>query len=307
MNSTTNQPSLLELAKQGNAKAIAALMNRQLQPKGITAKVAVKDGYLQIMLESVQVPNQQALVAFVHKGITGLGAASIKKVKVYGCQAGSAMPAWRQEFELAQQQLSPNSTAAQSVTTTTRETRNKLIAKTQLKAISLGNIILDWVNLSAKPFAINASQKFEQLPKLPKIGVIGTSAVLLTFGVNLLANPNPDYRFNKELYTLLESSTNPDSVTTQKNIVTEVYGIKKAQEAGKKYCQLLASGVSKDESQQEDLFKLVNLADEGQITSEEFAQLTIVDISIKMTAEKVYCPEYLDITQKASLKDRFSN
>lgn len=219
MNSTTNQPNLLELAKQGNAHAIATLMNRQLQPKGITAKAALKYGCLQIMLESVQVPNQQALVAFVHKGITGLGAASIKKVKVYGCQAEAAMPAWRQEFELAQQQLSPNSTAAQSVTTTTRETQNKLIAKTQLKAIIIGNIILDWVNLSAKPFAINTSQKFEQLPKLPKIRVIGTSAVLLVFGVQFIANPNQDSRFNQELYTLLESSTNPESVTTQKKYI----------------------------------------------------------------------------------------
>ncbi|WP_277926746.1 MULTISPECIES: hypothetical protein [Nostoc] len=37
------QPNLLELAKQGDAQAIASLINRQLQPKGITAKVALKD------------------------------------------------------------------------------------------------------------------------------------------------------------------------------------------------------------------------------------------------------------------------
>ena len=35
-------PTALELAKQGNPKAIAALMNRSLQAKGITVKVAVK-------------------------------------------------------------------------------------------------------------------------------------------------------------------------------------------------------------------------------------------------------------------------
>jgi len=76
------QPNLLELAKQGDAQAIASLMNRQLQPKGITVKVALKDACLQIMLESAQVPNQQALVAFVRKGIVGLGAASIERVGV---------------------------------------------------------------------------------------------------------------------------------------------------------------------------------------------------------------------------------
>lgn len=31
-----SQPNLLELAKQGDTKAIATLINRQLQPKGIT-------------------------------------------------------------------------------------------------------------------------------------------------------------------------------------------------------------------------------------------------------------------------------
>lgn len=59
------QQNDLELAKQGNPHAIAALMNRQLQPKGITAKATLKDGCLQIMLESTQVPDQQALVSFM--------------------------------------------------------------------------------------------------------------------------------------------------------------------------------------------------------------------------------------------------
>ena len=100
---TQTQPNLLELAKQGNAKAIAALMNRQLQPKGITAKAALKDGCLQIMLESAQLSNQQALVAFIRKGITSLGTAPIERVKVYGRQTGEEIPAWSQEFELRTQ------------------------------------------------------------------------------------------------------------------------------------------------------------------------------------------------------------
>ncbi len=47
------QPNLLDLAKQGNPKAIAALLNCSLQAKGITAKANLKEnGYLQFMLES---------------------------------------------------------------------------------------------------------------------------------------------------------------------------------------------------------------------------------------------------------------
>jgi len=103
MNSTTTQPHLLELAKQGNAQAIATLMNRQLQTKGITAKAALKEECLQIILESAQVPNQQALVVFIRKGITNLGAEPIKKVKVYGRQIGEEFPAWNEEFSVVAQ------------------------------------------------------------------------------------------------------------------------------------------------------------------------------------------------------------
>jgi hypothetical protein len=53
------QPDLLALAKQGNPKAIAALLNRSLQAKGITAKAKLKEnGYLQVMLESSQIPSR---------------------------------------------------------------------------------------------------------------------------------------------------------------------------------------------------------------------------------------------------------
>jgi uncharacterized protein (DUF697 family) len=103
MNSTGTQPTLLELAKQGNANAIATLINRQLQPKGITTKTALKDGCLQVMLESAQAPNQQALVVFIRKGITNLGAEPIKKVKVHGRQIGEEFPAWIEEFEVVAQ------------------------------------------------------------------------------------------------------------------------------------------------------------------------------------------------------------
>ncbi|MEG4331278.1 hypothetical protein QUB40_04885 [Microcoleus sp. AT9_A2] len=95
------QPNILELAKQGDAKAIALLLNRQLQAKGITAAASLKDGCLQVMLEAAEAPSQQVLAPWVSKSIAGLGAASIEKVKVYGRQTGAKVPAWSQEFEVA--------------------------------------------------------------------------------------------------------------------------------------------------------------------------------------------------------------
>lgn len=114
------QPNILELAKQGNAKAITILINRQLQPKGITAKAVLKEGCLQIMLESAPVPKQEVLVAFLRKGITGLEVKSIKRVKVYGRQTGEEFPAWNQEFDL-EVQANLTRTNNQSSFTTLRD------------------------------------------------------------------------------------------------------------------------------------------------------------------------------------------
>ncbi|WP_191758172.1 type IV pilin-like G/H family protein [Komarekiella delphini-convector] len=137
----------MELAKQGDAGAIASLMNRQLQPKGITAKVAFQDACLQVMLESAQVPNQQALVTFVRKGITGLGAVSIERVKVYGRQTGEEFPAWSQELEICEQQ---------SVVHNVETQQNQLSLKEQAKQgdvdniTTLLNIALQHKNITAK-------------------------------------------------------------------------------------------------------------------------------------------------------------
>lgn len=102
------QQSLIERAKQGDAEAIATLVNRQLQPKGILAKVAVTRECLQIILESTAVPIQQQLVAYIWNAMSRLEASSIQKVKIYGKQAGNDFPAWHQEFELQNSESAAN-------------------------------------------------------------------------------------------------------------------------------------------------------------------------------------------------------
>jgi hypothetical protein len=99
---TTSQPNPLELAKQGDVRAIAFLMNRSLKPKGITAKTAFKDCCLQVMLEAPEIPDQRTLASFIHKGVIGLEIASIRKLRVYGRKIGNESPAWSQEFDLSQ-------------------------------------------------------------------------------------------------------------------------------------------------------------------------------------------------------------
>jgi len=90
--------NIKELAKQGDPAAIAAMLNHSLQPKGVSAKAAVKDGSLQIMLEAAQVPDRDALVDFVHQGIKKINSDSISSVRVYGRKIGDNTPAWKQDI-----------------------------------------------------------------------------------------------------------------------------------------------------------------------------------------------------------------
>jgi hypothetical protein len=106
------QPNYLKLAKQGDAQAIGVLINRSLQPKGINAKIAFKNSCLKVMLESTLVPEQQVLVEFIRRGITGLNISSVKIVQVYGRQTGEDFPAWSQEFRLAEE-LPPSSNSSE--------------------------------------------------------------------------------------------------------------------------------------------------------------------------------------------------
>lgn len=91
---------VMSAAKQGNPQAIAALMNRSLQPKGITAKAKLTDGCLHVMLESATIPNQAAIVPYVTKGVKGLGIAAVKSLVLYGRIAGEDLPTWTERIEL---------------------------------------------------------------------------------------------------------------------------------------------------------------------------------------------------------------
>src|SRR4028118_254960 len=110
------QRNLKELAKQGDVKAIATLMNRALQPKGITAKVQLKDCCLQVMLESTQVPKQQFCVALIGEGMRRLGVSSIKSLRIFGRQRGEDFPAWTEELPLDSQPNVAASLAQSSLT-----------------------------------------------------------------------------------------------------------------------------------------------------------------------------------------------
>lgn len=94
------QSNLLELAKQGEPNAIAALMNAVLSPKGITARAGMDEDCLCIYLESQKPLNQETLVAFIQKGLLELGHDSIRSVRAQGKRIGEEDVAWTREFAL---------------------------------------------------------------------------------------------------------------------------------------------------------------------------------------------------------------
>ncbi|WP_019498531.1 hypothetical protein [Pseudanabaena sp. PCC 6802] len=95
------QLSMLELAQQGNAEAIAALIDRSLLPKGITTSAALQGDCLEISLQSLQVPNQKAVVALIRKGMETLQVEAIKQVRILSFRGSSGIVAWNTEFDLA--------------------------------------------------------------------------------------------------------------------------------------------------------------------------------------------------------------
>ncbi|WP_199248807.1 hypothetical protein [[Phormidium] sp. ETS-05] len=105
-----HRAKVLELARQGSPKAIAALMNQYLKTKGIIALAMVKEDCLHIILESEQEPHPDKMVNFVRKHILELQLTSFESVKAHWRKQGNKSPSWSRKIELTSEpELSGNS------------------------------------------------------------------------------------------------------------------------------------------------------------------------------------------------------
>ncbi|MFW6359548.1 MAG: hypothetical protein ACOC0N_10120 [Chroococcales cyanobacterium] len=142
------RPPLTTLAKQGNAKAIAALLNHQLQPKGITVKIAYQDRTLQVLLESAEVSDQKQLVNFIAKVIKKLEIESIKTVKMYGRRTGDKQPVWSESWDFASPE---NHLHSLNPLTPFKSKSKKLVYAIYLFYITAIFVILSWFRI---PFTV---------------------------------------------------------------------------------------------------------------------------------------------------------
>ncbi len=88
------------LAKQGDTDAIATLLNRSFQPKGMTVKAAIKNDSLNIIVEAAQTPNKHDSIATIRSTIAPLFLERVDAVNVYGRQPGDDIPDWHHRFLL---------------------------------------------------------------------------------------------------------------------------------------------------------------------------------------------------------------
>ncbi len=91
-----NQQKIIELATQGNPKAVAIIINQSLQQQGITVIAGRKNDYLHIVVESEQVPNQEIVTPIVQEKIAHLQSEYLKNVKIHGRQSGDKSIIWTQ-------------------------------------------------------------------------------------------------------------------------------------------------------------------------------------------------------------------
>ena len=95
-----NQDLLLQQAKQGNLRSIAALMNRSLESKGLRSTIdSPVSGQLDIMLDAPQVPNSE-VADYIFRGLQKLQPQTIYEAVVYGRQQGKLFASWSQRYVL---------------------------------------------------------------------------------------------------------------------------------------------------------------------------------------------------------------
>ena len=108
------QPTLEELAKQGDTNAIATLLDRTFAPKGVLVKAALKNDGLQIIVEAAKTPDKPESVAIIRDVITRLQPPMVEAVTVYGRQLGDDIPDWNQKFLLVDTPSAPANGKAQA-------------------------------------------------------------------------------------------------------------------------------------------------------------------------------------------------
>lgn len=140
------QYRFIDLAQQGNSKAIATLLNGKLHPQGINAKASFVNGWLHILLESEELPDKSYTINLVRNQLIELAPESIKKVKLLFKKYSDDYATWGQEFD-----LDLNSFPSLSLPNFADHKHKELNLETKINSIknqSLNNLRMSRITLS---------------------------------------------------------------------------------------------------------------------------------------------------------------
>lgn len=131
-----SQSKILESAKNGDPQAISAVINKSLEPKGISAKTMLSSGCLTIALESEKAVPEIPIVEFIQNGILRLAPKNITRIIVRSRVAGKSVDSWRNAFTLDLKQ--GNSQPPQAVSKVAD--KGKSMSHTAIKSFSVAKI-----------------------------------------------------------------------------------------------------------------------------------------------------------------------
>ncbi|NEP72849.1 MAG: CapA family protein [Okeania sp. SIO2G4] len=98
---TLTPPSLLELARSGDFKAISYWINKELKPQGISARVAKETtGYLQVLVEFQKEPPTEKLIKYICQQLYQLNSPLLERVNIIGRFRGSPNILWKQSVRI---------------------------------------------------------------------------------------------------------------------------------------------------------------------------------------------------------------
>ncbi|MGP1387905.1 MAG: hypothetical protein ACTS2F_30490 [Thainema sp.] len=139
---------LLKQARAGNPDAIAALLNRNLQPREIQATVThTSETSLAVHLTASQPLSPDKLVSYLHQSFRTLNPTTISSVEIYGHQNGQTQPIWTRQFQLHSpnhERTSPPATTSQNQHRDRPSPSVKPIAKKRRSRGRLVGLWLQW-------------------------------------------------------------------------------------------------------------------------------------------------------------------
>lgn len=140
-----SQQSILELAKQGDPNAIAVLLNKSLNSKGISAEVTRERTLLKVIVESSRIPEQANLVRFVQTDLLRLRIPDVDALEISGQQTGTDAIAWKQKVSLG---------PAQSVTDQERQPGQNFLSSLPETERQANRSPAQWIAIAAVGAAV---------------------------------------------------------------------------------------------------------------------------------------------------------